>query len=170
MRSKKMIPWILMLLAITALRSEKLVAAGESEGAVRANHPIGAYLSLWGDPFPALWGINAAYNVYDFFRLNAGVGTDSTDRITATTFGVGGKLFVPGWALSPTVGLNWSIDNLSQNNTVDIRGLRHGGNRLYGNVGLDWQTTIGLNLGIGYIQSFASNGGGSGYVSAGFFL
>ena len=75
---------------------------------------------------PALWGINIAYNVYDFVRVNAGVGTDSTERVTATTFGVGAKVFVPGWALSPVVGPNRSADNLSQGNTVDIRGLRHG--------------------------------------------
>lgn len=152
------------------LLSNSSYAAEESEEAVRANHPLGAYFTLWGDPFPALWGVNIAYNVYDFIRLDAGLGTDSSSNITATTFGVGAKAFVPKWTLSPVVGLNWSIDNINNGANIDIRGIRHGGNRLYGSIGLDWQTALGVNLGIGFNQSFASDGGGSGYLSAGFFL
>ena len=102
--------------------SGKVLAAGTSAEEVRLNHPIGAYLALWGDPFPALWGANIAYNVYDFVRLTAGVGTDSTTHVTATTFGMGAKLFVPNWALSPVVGLNWSFDNLTSGGNVRYPG------------------------------------------------
>ena len=139
-----------------------------SEG-VRADHPLGAYVSMWGDPFPALWGANIAYNVNDFIRLNAGLGTESTSNITATTFGIGGKLFVPGWALSPMLGVGWSADSVNAGQPVDIRGITRGGNRVYGTLGLDRQTTLGFSLGAGYEHNLATSGG-SGFVNVGFFL
>ena len=145
------------------------MALETSAEAVRANHPLGAYVSLWGDPFPALWGANIAYNVNDFVRLNAGVGTESMSNITATTFGIGGKLFVPGWALSPMLGLGWSADNVSTGHAIDIRGITRGGNRLYGTLGLDWQTNLGFCLAAGYEHNVATSGG-SGFFNVGFFL
>ena len=149
--------------------SPALRAAGQSAEGVRADHPLGGYVSLWGDPFPALWGANIAYNVYDFLRLNAGVGTESTSNIVATTFGIGGKVFVPGWALTPMLGLGWSADNVSSGHTVDIRGIKRGGNRLYWSFGLDWQTTLGFSVGTGY-ENTLSMSGGSGFLNVGFFL
>jgi hypothetical protein len=143
-------------------------AAGESAETVRADHPLGAYATLRGDPFPALLGINAAYNVNDFLRMFVGVGTDKSDNYQATTFGVGAKLMVPKWALTPVVGLGWSAD--SSNGPYTRHNVNYGTNRLYGSIGLDWTTALGLNLGGGYNMGLTAGGGGTGYISAGFFL
>jgi hypothetical protein len=82
----------------------------------RSTHIVGGYLSLWGDPFPTTTGINVAYNVYDFLRVNLGFGSDASDVFRLSTVGLGAKLFMPGWSLSPTVGMNLSFTKRDQDN------------------------------------------------------
>src|SRR5206468_6421538 len=95
MKTNRGFAWVAgLFFVLTALVSGRAEAL-ETEH-VRENKPIGAYASLWGDPYPALYGVNLAYNVYDFVRINGGVGTNNTDTKRATIFGAGVKLLVPG--------------------------------------------------------------------------
>src|SRR4051812_30156988 len=94
---------------------------------VRSYRPIGVYATLWGEPFPSLVGANLSYNVYDFARVSAGIGSDSTDRLRASTMGVGMKLFVPSLPLSPTVGLHWAADSARGDTPRTLRDVPRGG-------------------------------------------
>lgn len=135
----------------------------------RTKDRLGIYASLWGDPYPALIGVNLAYNVYDFARLNLGVGAETEDRFQVSTVGTGIKFLVPGLPLSPAASLNVSVTD-GGGGPRSIRGFAPGGARLYGTLGLDWQTSIGLNLAAGWVQSFRGGEDGSLFVNAGVFL
>lgn len=91
-------------------------AAGVSYGQdARQDKKFGVYLSLVGDPFVSLYGLNAAYNATDYLRFNGGVGYLGVDNVSITSVGLGAKLLVPKWDFSPYVGLNFSESFLSAN-------------------------------------------------------
>jgi hypothetical protein len=137
----------------------------------RMAHVVGAYLSVWGDPYPTTIGANIAYHVYDFVRVNLGFGSDDADVFRAATAGVGAKLFVPGWNLSPVLGLNLSFTKRTDNRRPrTVRGFDPSGAHGYTNFGLDWVTGLGFNFGVGYVQPLYAGVGGSYYLNAGVFL
>lgn len=157
-----------ILFAAGVASSAALAIEGTSESTSnRMNDRLGGYVSLFGDPYPATFGANVAYNVYDFLRVNGGVGTDRTNNVSATSFGIGAKAMVPGWPLTPIAGINWA--NTSVPNNSNVRGIQSG-NHFYANAGLDWQTTFGVNIGAGWNQPLVSNASGLVYLNAGFFL
>jgi len=141
----------------------------EEVGSNRLSHRFGAYLSLYGDPYPSKYGANIAYNVYDFARITGGVGTDS-DRITVNSVGAGLKLLVPGLQLTPVAGVNFAFANVQGGQPVNVRGFNASGSHVYFNLGADWQTGIGVNLALGYIHSFRSGVQDAIYANVGFFL
>lgn len=138
----------------------------------------GAYLGVLGDPFPTLVGVNLGFNIFDFLRVHGGVGKISSSTsfgtssvsASATTVGAGARLFVPGWNLSPTLGLGAAaVLYTSDGAAIRVQGFDASGAHVYGSFGLDWQTASGFNLGLGYNISFRSGIGGLPYLNLGWF-
>ncbi len=139
----------------------------------RSMHRFGVYVSVLGDPFPSLWGINVGYNLESWMRLHAGYGSTSvgsgTSTLTVSSLGGGVHFFVPGWSLSPVVGV--SITNLTASvsgsvSGLSVNGISSSGLFTYGSAGLEWQTYSGLTIGVGY--NFGLSGGLGGAPSASF--
>jgi hypothetical protein len=137
----------------------------------RASRRIGAQVSLWGDPFPTTYGISIAYNVYDFLRVNASIGSDDENQLfKANTLGIGAKLMVPGWELTPVVGANLTLLKSDNSDNRAVKGYNPRDAVPYANLGIDWQTYVGLNFGVGYILPVAASLAGSYYLNAGLFF
>ncbi len=134
-------------------------------------HPLGAYASLWGDPYPSNVGVNIAYNVEDWIRINIGVGSNTPGQnFKIDTVGAGVKLLVPTWSLSPTLGINLANSSGNSSSQKSVFGFDPNGTRAYANAGLDWQTNLGVYIAAGYAQSLRTGEGGSFYANAGIFL
>ncbi len=162
----------------------------EAKTSVRALTPasnrmakrFGAYVSVLGDPSPTLVGINGAYNITDYLRATAGLGYVSTSltmgssvsEASLTTFGGGIKAMMPGWNLTPIMGLNVAYAAFSSKSTqpkkipgsytesvagandpeLEVNGLKESQINPYLTVGADWQDKSGFNAGLGIQLSF----------------
>lgn len=164
---------IVLMTAIATLASTLVFAAEPSTGgdsetsgitdglsdssSNRMHKKLGAYMSLLGDPSPTLVGVNAAYNVTDYMRVNAGFGHVSAslgdESASLTTVGAGAKFFVPGWNFTPVLGANLAYAAFSGDTSVG--GLTSTGLNPYLSVGFDWQARSGFNMGLAMNISLA---------------
>lgn len=154
-------------------------AYGATEGVVstevshRVKNSLGAYIGIH-DPSPAILGVNFAYNPTDFLRLSAGYGSMKMGigeyEASAHTIGAGVKGMVPGWNITPTVGMHFAHVAYSGDFLLTNDGFNESGSHLYGTIGGDWQTESGFNLNIGYRHSFKAGVGGGAYLGAGWFV
>lgn len=91
--------------------------AAAKDGGNRDEHPFGAYVSVLGDPYISIVGINLGVNLFSFSRVTAGYGswtptftyTDGTsEKVKVTTTAAGVKFMVPSWNLTPFAGINYA--------------------------------------------------------------
>lgn len=147
----------------------------------RENDPFGAYLSI-GTPFPTLGGMNIAYNLNQDLRVFLGYGENevtssisfSEDSITtgmskATVLGVGAQYFMSDWMFRPALGLTVSSVKFSGEGKLSINGISEDGTILSSQLGLDWQSGSGYQLGFG-LQSALNASASSMYVNTGYFF
>jgi hypothetical protein len=138
----------------------------------RMSNRLGAFLAV-GEPDPGILGLNLAYNVTDFLRAQAGYSSISTSGLgvdaSATTIGVGAKALVPGWNLSPAVGVHWATVSYTGNG-LTVNGFNSSGSHVYTSFGIDYQAKGGFFGAMGYNYSLKSEIGGNGYVSLGWFF
>lgn len=141
----------------------------------RADRRLGFYLGVFGDPFPIPAGLNFAYNVINFARVNVGYGYISLSSVglKASTLGGGAKFFVPGWELSPVAGINFARVNIKADGWIFERfkeKLQTSKSHAYLNFGADWQAKSGLNLSLGYSMSLLNPWIGFPYLNFGWFF
>jgi len=141
----------------------------------RMSSRLGVYTGVFNDPAPSILSLNAAYNLTDYMRLTAGVGRLSVSVLDAqasvTTLGVGAKAMVPGWSLTPTLGVHGATVIYSgTSGMVSVGGVNGSTTHLYVSAGFDWQAKNGFNLGMGVNQSLNSQIGTSTYLSLGWFF
>jgi hypothetical protein len=145
----------------------------EAQESTRMKNRVGFNIG-WSDPFPGLIGGTVAYHLTDFLRGSIGYSSTSTEIFgvssSISTIAVGAKGFVPGWDLSPTVGLHYAGVIHSGDGTVSVDGFSEDGGHMYASVGIDYQTSAGFNVNGGYQFSFKSGIDSSAYVNLGWFF
>jgi len=129
--------------------------AGDEYVESREIRPIGVYVHVLGEPFPSIFGVHHGLNLLRFLRLNAGYGM--TRDLKTMLIGGGAKLLLPGFNLSPFLGLNGA--RLNNSDAKISTGSLQNTNLVYAGVGLDWQTSFGLNLSFGFNYSFTVGAG-----------
>lgn len=171
----------LSLLGLALFGRSGFAAESASQTSARVKNKLGSYLAI-NEPSPTIIGVNLAYNPTDFLRISAGYGKISVTtgisisaggnleatEASASTFGLGVRGFVPGWDLSPTVGLHYGLITYSGTG-LEVGGFTESGGHMYVTMGADWQTDMGLNVSLGYKHSFKSGIGGGFYLGAGWF-
>ncbi len=177
---KRMLLTLAVLIPLGAHAAATNATSETTEASNRMKRRLGAYVGLFGDPYPTIVGINVAYNALDFLRVSGGLGQLSASSsfggadasATATTIGAGARFFVPGWSFSPVAGLGFAYVNISQSGgmKVSVNNFDSSGAHLYGTIGVDWQAGNGFNVGGGYNLSFKSGVGGQPYVNVGWFF
>lgn len=181
----------LALTAIFLLTATSTLAATENASSTsevkisqRSEKKLGAYLGVLGDPAPTAIGMNLAYNLTDFLRVSAGYGEvkssglaydSSTGSLSMEetgklqTFGVGARAMMPGWNLSPVVGVSVGYMSLSGAFT-NVQGLTRSGINAYGTIGVDYQARSGFNLALGYNFPLGNSMESNPYVNLGWFF
>lgn len=146
----------------------------------RSEKKIGAYLGILGDPHPTVLGMNAAYNLFDFMRVSVGMGKVSvttmtlnnsgfaTEEKSITTLGIASKFLVPGWNVTPSIGLGYSHVFLSDGLSLDNTDYK--ANNIYTSLGVDWQSQGGFNLGAGANVSINGAAPFAPYINLGYFF
>jgi hypothetical protein len=135
----------------------------------RSDNHLGLIFGL-NDPVPAVVGLSAAYNLFDFARLQAGVGRFNSEyhygpytmEARSLTYAFGSRFFVPGWQISPMLGLSWA--------TILTDGFPNADHHFSVSAGVDWQTRFGLDIAAGYNQSFDAQIGGLPFLNVGWFF
>ncbi len=149
---------VISLATLLTLFSQ-LSYAAESDGS-RGKSKWGATVGVGSEPLGALIGFNLHYNVFNFLQARVGYGTASTSSVdpstgttttvTATSLGGGIRAYIPGWNLSPFVGLGFS--KVSFTGTFSLGGTSisstDGLSLTYAVGGLEWQTNYGLCFGL----------------------
>jgi hypothetical protein len=148
----------------------------------RLDHRIGFSLGIL-DPNPGLLGLNAHYNINDYLRASAGWAnlettssisvdgnTTTSQKSRADTFGVGLTGAVPGWNLTPTLGLHYARIFYSGTPGLEVGGFKESGGHVYTSIGVNYQSPSGFDVEVGYNLSLASNVGGSAFAHLGWFF
>jgi hypothetical protein len=175
MKANRLILQTVFTLGVLASGSA-FAAAKEKEAVSQDSHRMsrraGMYLA-YGDPYPTVLGISAAYQITDYLKASAGFGQLGVSvgafEASTTTIGVGLKGMVPGWNLTPTVGLHFAHVSHTGGGFA-VGGFTDSGAHVYTSFGFDWQTKAGFNLNGGYQLSFKSGIGGGLYLGAGWFV
>src|SRR5258708_49747 len=178
-------PWFPLFLVMGALTLVSVAHGADSGGTAsyRMEKKAGLYIS-YGDPSPTLIGVSAAYSPTDFLKLSVGYGkltqttgidisgsgTLTTTEASATTFRLGVKALLPGWYLTPTLGLHGAHISSSGTGGLKLGGFNDSGSHVYTSFGFDWQTQTGFDLAGGYQLSFKPGVGGNVFLSAGWFV
>ncbi len=162
-------PEILHCLLALALLSTPVAVAGS-----RDSKKIGVGIGLFNEPFLSLMGYNLAYNLHNKLRLTAGYGSVSItgSNFTLEVQSIGGNLryFPFDWNFAPFLegGASSSSGKVSGSGTVSGLSMPTTGVFYSVGAGLDWQTTLGLNLGLSYKMLFGSNA--NHFAAPGFHL
>ena len=137
-------------------------AYAKGGGGNRASKRIGLTVGIGSDPAPNMVGFALRVNLTDFLQIHGGYGmlsftsidpsTGAPLTVSSTALGGGARLFIPGFSFSPFVGFNYS--HWSATGSVDFGGQTiNAGSGLpgvmYVTFGVDWQTSIGFNIGAG---------------------
>lgn len=162
--------WVVLSLLMsisTAVAAEKSTMSVEEMKTSRSVNRIGAYFGVL-DPLPTLVSLNVGYNATDFLRVVAGAGKVSFGTASVFTLGGGPRVMVPGWSLSPVAGI--SAAYVSVSGDAGDNGFSASTVHIYGTLGLDWQTSGGFNMGVGYNVAFRSGVGGLPYLHLGHYF
>lgn len=161
-----------LALAFTLLFAYDATSAESVATSTRMSKRLGGTLSLMGDPYPSIFGMNVHYNLIDMARVSVGYGNISMGSAfgggSLTTIGAGITGFVPGWSLSPTFGFH--ISSLSGSGDLEVQGVKGSGLLPYASLGMDWQTRGGFNLNTGYNIPFGNRGSGAFYAALGWYF
>lgn len=159
---------------VAVVSSAQAAVSGTSEitAESRMNRRLGIILGV-GSPSPGLFGANVAYNVLSALRAEVGLARLTTslfgEESSSTTFGFGAKGFMPGWKLTPTVGLHFATFSTTTSSEFFGTSSTTGGSHVYTTLGLDYQAASGFNLGVGYAMSFGGKGS-SAFINLGWFF
>lgn len=163
---------IAVLAVALFLTSSSLVMASGGDSA-RMQKRLGASIAL-GEPNPTLIGFNVHYNAFDFMRISAGYGGLSSSvgglEASVSTFGASVKGMMPGWNLTPTLGLGYGHVSFSGVSGIEVSGFSASAGHLYASVGADYQSEGGFNASLGYGFSFKSGVDASLYLGLGWFF
>lgn len=176
----------LLLLLLTVVATGRAYAAAEIEGqsatSLAVEKPWGTYVSI-GNPYPSLLGINAAYGFASNWRASIGYGeieaTSSieltqngitTQKVKAQTYGAGAEYLITDGRFRPLVGVHGGYFNISGKGDITIQGLHKSTGLLYSNLGIDWLTGSGINLGSGINVAMIGGSGANFYANVGYFF
>lgn len=149
------------MVRILTLAATILCVIPDAALAGRNRNPIGFTVGIGADPAPNLYSVAMRYNLTDYLQIHLGYGglsgtapdgSGGTVSFSTTALGGGARLFVPFFALSPFIGVNYS--KWSASGTVSLFGeelnLSSADQTVtYITFGFDFQSIIGLNVGIG---------------------
>lgn len=165
----------------SALADVETSQATEKEQSYRMNRRIGLSMAF-AEPAPGILGVNANYNVTDYLRVTAGFASIETTgmaftangfeltKAKATTIGAGAKAMVPGWNLTPTLGLHYGHISYSGAGGITVGGFSKSGGHVYSSLGAVYQGKRGYDVGLGYNYSFKKGIKASAYVSVGWYF
>ncbi|MGE4132965.1 MAG: hypothetical protein AB7F86_15090 [Bdellovibrionales bacterium] len=177
---KKVLICLLVSLGMASIAQAESV--GQSSTSVKETKDIGGYVSI-GNPFPSLLGLNAAYNLDQNWRASAGYGevevtTSMTfsnegitsEKIKAQTYGLGMEYLFLDTQVRPIVGLHAGYFSVSGKGKISIQGIEKSTGLAYSNLGLDWTTGGGFNMGTGVNVAFLGGSGANFYANVGYFF
>lgn len=123
---------------------------GENGGAAISNYTIRPF--AYAISYSMLWFLSAIFiapfggKIYKL-KYDGFLERGYSESRSSFSYGGGGRLFVPGWFFSPTVGMHWSR-YVAENKPFGLseRSQMH----TYYSGGFDWQSPAGFNLAAGF--------------------
>ncbi len=133
-----------------------------------------------GSPYPGLLGVNASYNLNEDWRAIAGYSEIEmtsgfgpyVEKVKGTTVAVGVQKAFTEWAVRPVAGLHAGYFKISGSKgaQLEISGFDKSTALAYSNLGFDWISSSGFNLGTGMNVAIAGGSGSAFYANVGKFF
>ena len=168
--------WGLMAFMVGCnLAQASTTSISSSELSRRSDNPFGFSIGL-GDPYPTLLGLKANYNFLDYLRAHVGWGEIEVTNIfgevaSARTIGAGVTGMMPGWNVTPTLGLSVSrLDISGPKGLAEVQGFDESGTFVSASVGIDYQSPNGYQLGTGLNTALSGDGDAAFYANFGWFF
>jgi hypothetical protein len=126
------------------------LVASTGMAASRASKKIGIGMGFLSDPVPSITSYQLKYNLTPMFQLAAAYGKAGEN---VTSMGANLKAFViPSWNFSPYVGAGYTHATVKGEFTLggsDVDSIDEATSVIYASVGIDHQSNIGFNVGVG---------------------
>ena len=143
---------------------------------------FGFYLSA-GNPFPALLGINGAYNLTENFRLIAGYGAFESnptyswngreiieENCKMKTSAAGAEIIFINADIKGAFGLKFAYLDISGRGDPGISDVKESTSYMYSNLGIDWTNQHGFHVATGLNVAYAGLHSAGVYVNSGYFF
>lgn len=145
-------------------------------------HRFGVYASL-GNPYPTLLGLNVAYNINRDLRASLGYGEVeattgisinesgmTTQTVSAKTYAAGAEYFFLDSPVRAVAGVRAGYFQVSGQGEIEIDGFKKSTGYVYSNLGMDWVSRDGYQIGGGYNVAFVGASGAGFYLNSGWFF
>jgi hypothetical protein len=179
MKSSLRVTIILAALLSVAQGATAATENSVSTSAGKAPRPYGGTVGL-GSPFPGLLGINVHKNLTADWRATAGYSEIEVttgfgpfvEKVKATTIALGAQRLFTDWAVRPVVGLHAGYFKVkaTKGAEIDMQGFDKSTALAYSNMGIDWTSQSGFNMGTGMNVGVAGGSGASFYANIGRFF
>ncbi|MGE0529026.1 MAG: hypothetical protein AB7G93_03520 [Bdellovibrionales bacterium] len=158
--------------------------AGESraEAPPSEHKRFGTFLGI-GNPYPSLIGINAAYQPTRDLRVAAGYGevevTSSISisssgvtekKVKAQSYALGADYLFMDTAIRPLAGARIGYFDVSGDGEIELQGFDKSTFHMYSNLGVDWISQSGVNVGTGFNVALLGASGVSFFANVGYFF
>lgn len=168
------------LLLTTIVQAE--VGTVQTKISSESKHRYGAMVGL-GKPYPTLLGLIGAYNLTNNWRASVAYGelevttgvnfngnSMQTEKTTARTYGAGMEYLFLDLPVQGVAGLHAGYFDVKGKGKLKLDGFDSPTGYLYSNLGIDWITDSGYQLGGGINLAFAGATGSGFYINTGYFF
>lgn len=172
---------LLILILFTGMQNAWAATEEVRTESPKVERQWGGYVGL-GNPYPTLLGLNLAWNATPHIRATAGYGeievTTSVsfsssgfveEKTKAQTYAVGADYLFMDGSLRPLIGAKVGYFDISGKGEFEVQGIDKSTGLLYGNLGVDWIASSGLNVGAGFNVSVLGGSGANFYANLGYF-
>lgn len=170
---------LVLVLSQAALAATNTSSMGRP---VREDKKWGVMVGI-GSPYPSILGLTVAHNLSNDVRLSFGYGevemttgfsfsgnSIATQTVKGTTYDIGADYLFMQNSFRPLIGLHAAYFDISGEGDLNLMGFTKSGAYAYSNIGFDWISEGGYQIGLGYNLALAGGGSSGGYINTGYYF
>lgn len=181
-KSKIIFTSIIFLGLAISVQATAATGSTSTELKERSMPQIGVGISI-GNPYPSILGLTGSVQITEDLRARVGYGevevtsslsfTDQglTSQTTkAQSYSAGAEYLFLDTKVRGVAGAHLAYFNVSGEGTFSLQGMSESTAFMYSNLGLDWVSRSGFNLGAGMNVAYLGASGTGFYINTGWFF
>lgn len=179
---KVALAFMAMLINVTIAQASPVNGSTSAKAETRSIPKIGVGLSI-GNPYPSILGLSGSVQITDDLRARVGYGevevtssisfSDegvSSQSIKAQSYSAGAEYFFLPTKVRGVVGAHLGYFNVSGEGSFSMQGMSETSAFMYSNLGFDWLSSSGFNVGAGFNLAYLGASGAGFYLNSGWFF